>query len=140
MPVKDIYHNLVHRLLVAEGWRVTHDPYRIVVGRRNLFVDLGAERIIAADRDRRRIAVEAKSFQGQSEVYDLEEALGQYLLYVPFLRSQEPDRHLYLAVSMEAWQNIFAEPIGQGVLNEYSLRLLIFNPFKELIVQWNPTP
>src|SRR5580704_4021063 len=37
---KDIYHDLVHRLLVAEGWRVTHDPYRIVVGRRNLFVDL----------------------------------------------------------------------------------------------------
>jgi hypothetical protein len=26
------------------------------------------------------------------------------------------------------------------VLNEYVLRLLIFDPFKELILQWNPTP
>jgi hypothetical protein len=40
----------------------------------------------------------------------------------------------------EVWQNVFAEPIGQGVLNEYALRLLIFDPFKELILQWNPTP
>jgi len=140
MPAKDIHHDLVHRILVAEWWRVTHDPYRIVVGRRNLFVDLGAERILAADRDGRRIAVEVKSFEGQSEVHDLEEALGQYLLYVPFLRSQEPDRQLYLAVSAEVWQNIFAEPIGQGVLSEYALRLLVFDPDKERILQWNPVP
>ncbi len=86
MPAKDMYHDLVHRLLVADGWRITHDPYRIVVGRKNLFVDLGAEKIIAADRDGKRIAVEVKSFEGKSEVHDLEEALGQYLLYLPFLR------------------------------------------------------
>ena len=48
MPAKDMYHDLVHRLLVTDGWRITHDPYRIVVGRKNLFVDLGAEKIIAA--------------------------------------------------------------------------------------------
>jgi hypothetical protein len=140
MPAKDIHHDLVHRLLVAEGWTVTHDPYRIVVGRRNLFVDPGAERILAADRDGKRIAVEVKSFEGNSEVHDLEEALGQYLLYLPFLRSQEPERLLYLAVSAEAWQNIFAEQIGQGVLTEYALRVLIFDPVKEILLQWNPLP
>lgn len=140
MPAKDVYHDLVHRLLVAEGWRVTHDPYRIVVGRKNLFVDLGAEQIIAADRDGKRIAVEVKSFEGRSEVRELEEALGQYLLYLPFLRAQEPDRQLYLAVPGEVWQNIFEEPIGQGLLAEYKLRLLLFDPRKELILQWMPIP
>ncbi len=140
MPAKDIHHDLVHRLLVADGWRVTHDPYRIVVGRRNLFGELGAERILAADRDGKRIAVEVKSFEGHSEVHDLEEALGQYLLYVPFLRSQEPERHLYLAVPAEVWQNVFSEPIVQGLLTEYAFRMLVFDPVKELLLQWTPTP
>jgi XisH protein len=61
-------------------------------------------------------------------------------LYLPFLRAQEPGRHLHLAIPREAWQNVFEEPIGQGLLAEYSLRLLIFEPLKELIVQWIPTP
>jgi hypothetical protein len=110
MPAKDIHHDLVHRLLVADGWRVTHDPYRIVVGRKNLFVDLGAEKLIAANRDGKRIAVEVKSFEGPSEVHDLEVALGQYLLYLPFLRAQEPERQLYLLVlchaSADGWYSL----------------------------------
>lgn len=140
MPAKDIYHELVHRLLIADGWRITHDPYRIVVGRKNLFVDLGAEKIIAADRDDKHIAVEVKSFEGHSEVHDLEVALGQYLLYLPFLRAQEPDRHLYLAIPGEVFRNVFEEPIGQGLLAEYNLQLLVFDPLKEVILQWIPIP
>jgi hypothetical protein len=101
---------------------------------------LGAEKLIAADREGKRIAVEVKGFEGQSEVHDLEEALGQYLLYLPFLRGQEPDRRLYLAIPREAAQNLFEEPIGQGVLAEYNLRLLVFDPLKEVIVQWMPIP
>jgi hypothetical protein len=140
MPAKDIHHDLVHRLLVADGWRVTHDPYRIVVGRKNLFMDLGAEKLIAANRDGKRVAVEVKSFEGQSEVHDLEVALGQYLLYLPFLRAQEADRQLYLAIPGEVWKNVFEEPIGQGLLAECHLRLFIFDPLKEVILQWLPIP
>jgi hypothetical protein len=70
----------------------------------------------------------------------LEEALGQYLLYLAFLRAQEPDRLLYLAVPSEVWHNVFEEPIGQGVLAEYNLRLLVFDPVQERILQWMPTP
>jgi hypothetical protein len=140
MPAKDIYHDLVHRLLVADNWRITHDPYRIVVGRKNLFVDLGAEKIIAADRDGKRIAVEVKSFEGPSEVHELEGALGQYLLYLPFLRAQDPERQLYLAIPGEVFDSLFEEPIGQNLMAEYSLRLLVFDPLKEVILQWIPTP
>ena len=111
-----------------------------MVGRKNLFVDLGAEKIIAADREGKHIAVEVKSFEAQSEVHDLEVALGQYLLYLPFLRAQEPDRRLYLAVPGEVWQNVFEEPIGQGLLTEYNLRSLVFDPLKEVILQWIPIP
>ena len=140
MPAKDIHHDLVHRLLVADGWRITHDAYRIVVGRKNLFVDLGAEKNIAADREGKHIAVEVKSFEGQSEVHDLEVALGQYLVYLSFLRVQVPDRRLYLAVPGEVWHNVVEEPIGQGLMAEYNLRLLIFDPLKEVFLQWIPIP
>src|SRR5439155_20466610 len=97
-------------------------------GRKNLFVDLGAEKLIAADRDGKRIAVEVKSFEGKSEVHDLEVALGQYLLYLPFLRAQESDRQLYLAVPVEVWENVFEEPIGQGLLAEYTYGCLSSTP------------
>jgi hypothetical protein len=140
MPARDIYHQLVIRALEKAGWRITHDPYRIVVGQKNLFVDLGAERVIAAEREGKRIAIEVKSFEGPSEVHDLEEALGQYLLYTPFLRAQEPDRLLYLAVSREIWQNLFEEPIGRGVLSEYRLLLIVFDINTEEISQWLPQP
>lgn len=140
MPARDIHHDLVVRALQADGWRITHDPYRITVGRRNLFVDLAAERVIAAEREGKRIAVEIKSFEGDSEIRDLEEALGQYLLYAPFLRAQDPDRFLYLAVPKEVYQNVFDEPVGQGVLTEYGLRLIVFDAATEEIALWIPKP
>jgi hypothetical protein len=140
MPVRDTYHQIVIRALEKAGWRITHDPYRIVVGQKNLFVDLGAELVFAAEREGKRIAVEVKSFGGPSEVHDLEEALGQYLLYTPFLRAQEPDRLLYLAISREVWQNLFEEPIGRGVLSEYHLLLIVFDVDTEEISEWIPEP
>lgn len=50
MPAKDISHNCVKKALIKAGWTITHDPFRIRLTRKNLFVDLGAERLIAADR------------------------------------------------------------------------------------------
>jgi hypothetical protein len=140
MPTRDIYHPVVARALEKDGWRITHDPYRISVGLRNLFVDLGAEKIIAAERQGKRIAVEVKSFEGASEVRDLEEALGQYLLYLPFLRMQEPERLLYRAIPRDVYQNVLEEPIGLGIRAEYALRLLVFDADNQEINQWIPKP
>lgn len=63
-----------------------------------MYVDLGAERvIIAAEKDRQKIAVEIKSFLNRSPVRDLEEAVGQYDIYRTLLTETEPDRMLWLA-------------------------------------------
>jgi len=140
VPARDSYHDVVRQLLQADGWRITHDPYRITAGRKTLFVDLGAEEVFAAERDGKRIAVEVKGFGGQSEVRDLEQALGQYLLYLPFLRHQAPDRLLYLAVPSEAYGNLFEEPIGQELIVEYSLKLIVFDPIREELLLWIPKP
>ncbi len=79
MPAKDLYHDAVVQALIADGWEITHDPLLLSYGGRNLFVDLGAERItVAAERGEQKIAVEIKSFLSPSPVHDLEEAVGQY--------------------------------------------------------------
>ena len=47
---KDKYHREVREALEKEGWRITHDPYKILIGRRKGYIDLGAE-IIGAEKE-----------------------------------------------------------------------------------------
>lgn len=58
MPTKDIHHDAVKNALIADGWTITHDPLTIKFGQSNLFVDLGAERLLAAEKAQVKIAVE----------------------------------------------------------------------------------
>ena len=98
MPALDIYHDQVKNALIKDGWTITDDPLTIRFGRRVLYVDLAAQRLLAAERAGSRIAVEIKSFVGRSDVLDLEQALGQFVLYAEVLAETDPDRILYLAV------------------------------------------
>jgi hypothetical protein len=139
MPAKDIYHQTVKIALVKDGWTITHDPYRIRLARgKNLFVDLGAERLIAADRDTEKIAVEIKSFTRASDMKDLEDALGQFVLYARLLIRYAPERTLYLAVTEEIRKTVFEEEAGQILIEDGIIRLVTFNPTQEVIVRWIP--
>jgi hypothetical protein len=115
MPRKDIYHDTVKNALIKDGWTITPDPLILSLGRRDLYVDLGAEQPIAAEKEGRKIAVEVKSFIGRSEVTDLEHALGQYSFYRLLLTRDDPQRKLYLAIPVDTYKGIFSEPIGQVV-------------------------
>jgi predicted RecB family endonuclease len=66
MSAKDIFHEVVKRALQKDGWQITHDPLSISVGGVNMSIDLGAERLIAAEREGEKIAVEVKSFLERS--------------------------------------------------------------------------
>jgi hypothetical protein len=77
MPAKDIFHDCVKRALIKDGWIVTDDPLSLKIGRKDLFIDLAAEKILIAEKVTEKIAVEIKSFVGTSEVEDLKNALGQ---------------------------------------------------------------
>lgn len=76
----DIYHDTVKRALKKDGWTITHDPFELRIGAKRLIMDLGAERVISAEKGSRKIVVEIKSFVGRSSIRDLEQALGQYIL------------------------------------------------------------
>lgn len=81
MPSKDIFHESVRNALQKDGWNITHDPLYIKVDDIEFFVYLGAERLLAAQKQGQQIAVEVKSFVGASEVTEFHLALGQTLNY-----------------------------------------------------------
>ena len=98
MAAKDIFHDAVKNALKKEGWTITHDPMYIQVGGVEMYIDLGAEKLIAAEKDGEKIAVEIKSFVGTSAIYEFHLAIGQYRNYRLALLREDPERILYLAV------------------------------------------
>lgn len=139
MPARDHLHPTVRLALERAGWLVTDDPLVLKVGRRNMFVDLGAEQLITASRGPLRIAVEVKSFSGPSELTELEGALGQFILYEKALRREGSDRTLWLAVPSHIWSGLFREAIGEMLLEDNSVRLLVVDAESETIERWIPS-
>lgn len=101
-------------------------------------MDLGAERLISAEKGTRKIVVEIKSFLGRSDVKDLQQALGQYVMYHQVLLEQHIGRELYLAVPRRTYQTIFQSELGKLLLQNRLLRLLVFDEMQEVIVEWIP--
>ena len=138
MPARDLYHDSVKNALVKDGWRITHDPLRLTWGRKDMYVDLGAERLMAAQKDNELIAVEVKNFIGASSMADLEGAIGQYILYFDVLQEREPNRTLYVAVRQKAYEEIFEDSLGQLLLAKKRLRLVVFYDETDTILLWIP--
>jgi len=72
----DYDHQIVKTALTKDGWTITHDPLTIEYDKRDLHIDLSAERIIAAERGMKKIAVEIKMSSGPSDVANLPNATG----------------------------------------------------------------
>jgi XisH protein len=133
---KDIYHYQVRTALEKDGWIITDDPLTLQFGSRSVFVDLGAKKLLAAERDGQRIAVEIKSFVGKSLVKDWENAIGQYILYLKIISKKEPDRTLYLAITEEIYTSFFNEDIVQVVLEDGVIKIIVVDTIQEVITRW----
>ena len=138
MPRRDLYHEAVVHALEKTGWTITDDPFRLSYGIHRLYVDLGTENMLAAQKEDRLIAVEIKSIVGDSEVHDLEVALGQFVLYRGLLTELEPERRLYLAIPRYAYDQVFSDDFGQAVIRQHQLRLIVFGEDGQEILQWIP--
>jgi hypothetical protein len=121
-----------------DGWTITHDPFPLQIGKKRLFADLGAECLISAEKGIQKIVVEVKSFVGQSDVKDLEQALGQYILYQQILNEMGIERVLYLAVSRPTFNSVFTIELGQVLLKNQIIRLIVFDDEREAIALWIP--
>ena len=133
---KDIYHYNVRTALEKDGWTITDDPLTLQFGSRSVFVDLGAKKLLAAEREGQRIAVEIKSFVGKSLVKDWENAIGQYSLYLKILSKREPERALYLAITEEIYTSFFQEDIVQVVLEDRTIKIIVIDPIQEVVTRW----
>ncbi|WP_026082857.1 XisH family protein [Mastigocladopsis repens] len=136
MPAKDIFHNAVKHALEKDGWLITDDPIYLDFGGVEIYIDLGAEKIIAAEREGERIAVEVKSFIGGSAISQFHTALGQFINYRTALRQKQPERELYLAVPSTTYETFFKLELVQIVIQSQNLKLLIYEPEQEVIERW----
>jgi hypothetical protein len=136
MSAKDIFHDAVRNGLEKEGWVITDDPLRIRAGRVDMQIDLGAKRIIAAEKGEEKIAVEIKSFISPSNISEFHTALGQFLNYRVALEEQQPERVLYLAVPQGAYKTFFNLPFVETVIERFQLSLLVYDSNNEVILEW----
>jgi hypothetical protein len=136
MAAKDIFHHHVRHALEKDGWTITDDPFSLRWLGRTLQIDIGAERLIAAERGSEKIAVEIKSFVGASAMADLENALGQFVLYRSALKTLDPSRKLFLAIRNDVYAAIFEQPEGEIVRADVNVSILVFNADQEEVEQW----
>lgn len=136
MSAKDKVHFHVVNALRKDGWTITHDPLKVRWRKRDLKIDLGAEQLVAAEKDTEQIAVEIKSFAGANDLDDLYHAIGQFILYRKALRMTEPDRILFLAIPEEAYVQLLADAEGESLRQEEDIKLLVFRKITEEIILW----
>lgn len=136
MAQRDLYHDSVVHALEKDEWLITDDPLTLEFAGKLIGIDLGAEKLLAAEREGNCIAVEVKSFQSSSDVSEFHTALGQFLNYRYVLEKTMPDRSLYLAVPEEAFTGFFQESDVRQVVQSYGLKILVYEPHREEIIQW----
>lgn len=133
---KDFYHDVVRHALESEGWKVTHDPFPLNVGNIGYEVDLGAEKLFAAEKGLEKIAVEVKSFTGPSDINEFHRAMGQFNDYYVALEIIEPERQLYLAIPEETWLGFFQEKAIQRAVERIGAKIIVYSPTNKSIRLW----
>lgn len=101
-----------------------------------LYADLGAEKPIAAEKSGRKIVVEIKVFGSASPVSELQKAVGQYGIYRLFLEKVNPERELFLAIAQDIYQDFFAQPAVQDIVEAQNIYLVVFDPDLQEVVKW----
>jgi hypothetical protein len=137
MSAKDVFHGVVKIALQKDGWQVTNDPLTISVGGVNLSIDLAAEKLIAAEREGQKIAVEVKSFlERSSAISEFHTALGQLINYRGALRRLQPERVLYLAVPLTTYKTFFQLDFPKDMILENQLKMIVYDVEQEVIFKW----
>jgi hypothetical protein len=136
MAAKDLFHDAVKQALLKDQWVITAEPLTIKIEGVRFEIDLAAEKVFAAEKAGRKIAVEVKSFLSNSALTDFHAALGQFLNYRLALQMTEPDRTLYLAVPFDTFDTFFQERFVQEAIRLYQLKLVVYDPVKEVFIEW----
>jgi XisH protein len=134
---RDFFHKLVKEALIKEGWDVTDDPLTLLSKiEGGIETDLGAEKIIIADKGLTQIAVEVKSFLNPSPINDFHTALGQYETYLDVLEMKGINRIMYLAMPFETHAFLSTKMYFRYIIKKRKVKFILFEPETEKIVEW----
>lgn len=137
MSARDKFHNVVKSALQKDGWRITHDPLLIrIEGISDIYIDLGAEKIIAAEREGEAIAVEVKSFIGTSTISEFHTAVGQFINYRYALEEIASERVLYLAVPLNIYNDFLTKSFIKNIIQRSQINLIVYDVETEEIIRW----
>ena len=98
---------------------------------------MAAEKLIAAEREGQKIAVEVKSFlERSSAISEFHTALGQFINYRGALRRLQPERVLYLAVPLTTYKTFFQLDFPKDMILENQLKMIVYDVEQEVIFKW----
>ena len=138
MSRRDLIHFSVRRALEKDRWTITDDPLQIKLKGiiKGYEIDLAAEKFIIAEKGAERIAIEVKSFAGQTTPNSFHTALGQYIDYRDAIEKVGEDRILYLAIGEEIFSALEEIPFLGEQIQKYALNLLVVDIESQTITQW----
>jgi len=100
-----------------------------------VFIDIQAAKGVNGRRQQILLA-EVKCFPDrESTTQELYIAFGQYILYRALLAQEEIDLPLYLAVPLDAYEDIFDSTVMRTI-SDNRIKLVIVNIETETISQW----
>jgi len=101
-------------------------------------MDLLMEKV-EEDGSKTRVVIEVKNFRDENAyVSELQKSIGQYLLYRDILEYQGYDYLLYLAVPTSVYKDLLRSALIHKLFQKHQIRLLLFNPQDQTLLQWNP--
>jgi len=136
MSKRDSIHDAVRESLENDGWIITDDPLKVRTGGTFFRMDLGAEKVIIAERGTTKIAVEIKSLTKVSLIYDFYEAFGQYMFYRDAFSDEAIDRTIYMAVSELGWKRIQRIPFILKRIKQYQIKMIVVDLYKNQLIEW----
>jgi hypothetical protein len=138
MPTQDLYHDIVRDALRKDGWRITHTALQLKARETSSAGELWEGPWLIADKDERKVAVAVDSFVGRSSPADVIQTWRRLGLSRHQLHALDSDRVVCLAVRQATYSACFGGIEGDLLLEKEHMRLIVFDPRAEVIVQWVP--
>jgi hypothetical protein len=133
---RDKFHQEVRTALENDGWNITDDPLYMKVGQIPVHIDLGAEKVIGAEKNGEKIAIEIKTFGLASFITALYEAIGKYIIYRIALEQMQSDRVLYLAMPEKIYTKFCNEPLVKEAFKQYHFKILLYKTDTKKQIEW----
>jgi hypothetical protein len=135
---KDLLHEAVRKALEKDGWTIKDDPFYLYDKTLGIDyeVDLGAEKVVIAQKELQKIVVEVKSFARLSLRNEFHGILGQYMTYALALADLGWEQQLYLAIPLTAYMRLQAEPFLLRLMERNEVKFFVYNDKKQKILSW----